>query len=147
MICNSRKSTGWVFRAAVILSLFITTACTAQTKKEDEIDIAYQKCIATDTSTANIDACAFVAYAKWNKQMDEAYNRLMKKLKKEADKAALKQSQDAWIAYRDATFKSYDMMFNLPGCKWCLVRHDDRISVVRARALQLRNYAESFEKK
>ena len=118
----------------------------AQTGKEDVIDIDFQDCLLKDTSSGNIDGCAFVAYGKWNKELDKAYDKLMKSLKKPKDKAALKQSQIAWKAYRDAEFTSYDNMFNCPGNKWCLLRQSGRIDIVRARTLQLRSYAESMKK-
>ncbi len=118
----------------------------SQTVKEDAIDIAYRDCLLKDTSSGNIDACAFIAYGKWNKELDNAYNKLMKSLKKAKDKTALKQSQTAWKAYRDAEFASYDNMFNRPGNKFCLMRQNGRIDVVRARVLQLRGYAESMKK-
>ena len=137
-----------LLKLALILCLSVfSTAIYAQAAKQDPIDVAYKTCLATDTSSANIDACAFVAYGKWDKEMESAYKKLLRVLKKETDKTALKQSQTAWAAYRDASFKSYDNMFNRPGCKWCLLRHDDRIEVVRARTLQLRNYIEALKKK
>jgi uncharacterized protein YecT (DUF1311 family) len=118
----------------------------AQTTKEDAIDIAYNDCLLKDTSSGNIDACAFIAYGKWNKELDHAYDRLMKELRKSKDKAALKQSQTAWKAYRDAEFTSYDNMFNCPGNKWCMRRQNGRIDIVKARVLQLRSYYESMKK-
>jgi len=126
--------------------LFFSFSCSAQEEKKDEIDITYQACLAKDSSTANISACAFVAYGKWNKEMDNTYKKLLKSLKKEKDRAALKQSQAAWVMYRDAEFKSYDNMFNLPGSKYCLIRQDGRINIVRARTQQLREYAEDLKK-
>ena len=126
--------------------LLLAINVSAQTVKEDAIDIAYRDCLLKDTSSGNIDACAFIAYGKWNKELDNAYNKLMKSLKKAKDKAALKQSQIAWKAYRDAEFTSYNNMFNCPGNKWCRRRQDGRIDIVRARVLQLRGYAESMKK-
>ena len=79
--------------------------------------------------------------------MNEAYKKLLKELKKEKDKTALKQAQTTWLAYRDATFRSYDMMFDIPGGNWCRLRHDDRIDIVRTRALQLQNYYEVLKTK
>ena len=134
--------------SATIFLLFITSLCGAQTAKENDIDKEYNKCIARDTSTGNIGNCAFTAYGKWNKEMDDAYKKLLDMMKKnDSAKIALRKSQEAWVAYRDAEFSSYDRMFNYSGCKWCLIRHDDRIGLVRARALLLQNYIESFKKK
>ncbi len=114
-------------------------------RKEDRIDVEYDACLTKDTSSANICDCAFVAYDKWNKELDNAYRKLLKNLKREKDKTALKQAQLAWVAFRDAEFKAYDFMFNVPGGKWCSLRQDGRIDIVRARTLQLRSYAESFK--
>ena len=91
--------------------------------------------------------CAFRAYAAWDKQMHDEYERLLRELKKEDEKAALKQSQAAWLAYRDATFTSYDFMFDIPGDTWCRLRHEDRIGLVRQHAIQLRSYYELLRKK
>ncbi len=130
----------------LILFLLVAFHVSAQTVKEDAIDIAYRDCLLKDTSSGNIDACAFIAYGKWDKELDKAYGKLMKELKKTKDKAALKQSQAAWKAYRDAEFTSYNNMFNCPGNKWCMRRQDGRIDIVRARVLQLRSYAEAMKK-
>ncbi len=125
---------------------FFSSPASAQSSKEDAIDIAYRDCLLKDTSSGNIDACAFVAYGKWNKELDKTYDKLMKTLKKTKDKNALKQSQTAWKAYRDAEFTSYDNMFNSPGKKWCALRQSGRIDIVRTRVLQLRGYLESMKK-
>ena len=119
----------------------------AQDKKENDIDKEYLACVANDTACPNVSDCAFRAYDRWNKEMEDAYKKLLHELKKEDEKEALKQAQDAWLNYRDYTFKSYDMMFDIPGNKWCRLRHDDRIDIVRTRALQLQNYFEVLKKK
>ncbi len=128
-----------------LLAVFFTLSATAQTEKDDPIDVTYHSCVAKDSSVGNIEACAFVAYGKWNKEMENAANKLTKEFKKPNEKAAFKQSQLAWKAYRDAEFKSYDNMFNCPGGKYCLLRQNGRIDVVRTRTQQLRAYIESLK--
>jgi uncharacterized protein YecT (DUF1311 family) len=131
----------------LLFSVFQSRAQTARVeRKEDRIDIEYDNCLSKDTSTANICDCAFVAFDKWNKELDAAYKKLLRNLKKEKDKDALKQAQAAWVVFKDAEFKAYDFMFNIPGPNWCSLRQDGRIDIVRARTLQLRSYAESFKK-
>lgn len=133
------------------LLLLAAFQCPAQAtkleRKEDNIDIEYNNCINKDTAYANICNCAFVAYDKWNKELDNAYKKLMKSLKKDADKSALKTAQSAWLSFKNAEFKAYDNIFNLPGGKWCSLRQDGRIDVIRDRALQLRSYAEALKSK
>ena len=60
----------------------------AQTRKEDHIDEDYRKCLAKDTSYANLSNCAFVAFAQWDKEMDKTYKKLMKATKKVKDQNA-----------------------------------------------------------
>ena len=117
-----------------------------QSKQGNIIDVTYTECVEKDTSVGNICTCAFDAYAKWDKLMDREYKKLLKSLRLDKDKTALKQAQNAWIAYRDNEFKSYDNIFNHPGNKWCLLRANGRIDIVRARALQLQAYNNAFDK-
>jgi len=131
----------------LFFTTFIALSVSAQDRKQDDIDIEYNKCVVKDSACPNVSDCAFRAYAAWEKQMKDEYDRLLRELKKEDDKLALKQAQEAWLAYRDATFTSYDFMFDIPGNKWCLQRHEDRIGLVRDRALQLRSYYELLRKK
>jgi uncharacterized protein YecT (DUF1311 family) len=131
----------------ILLFFFMVNLCAAQTKKEEDIDVDYQKCVLQDSSCTNVSGCAFIAYDKWEKKMNNTYDALLRELKKEEDKTALKASQAAWLAYRSATFASYDKMFNIPGDKWCRLRHEDRIDIVRTRTLQLRTYFENLKKK
>jgi len=131
-------------KLSLLFLFFGAFNCCAQTSDEDIIDLEYHACLIKDTSSANIDQCAYLAYGKWYKEMNKAYDKLLKTLKKDDDRKALKQAQDAWVAYRLAEFTSYDGMFNRPGSTWCLLRQDSRIDMVRARTLQLRNYEEAI---
>jgi len=140
-------------RRVVLVILFVVAifsmagAQEREGKQENEIDMKYNECLDKDTSAGNIYTCSFEAYARWNKVLDRAYDHVLKSLKNAKDKAAFKQAQDAWIAYRDKEFKAYDNMFNLPGAKWVLLRASGRIDIVRTRALQLELYYEAFDKK
>jgi uncharacterized protein YecT (DUF1311 family) len=132
------------YSLCILFSLLFTLSAHAQSATPDPIDVEYHACVGKDTSTGNICNCAFTAYDKWNHEMSKTYSRLLKTLKKDKDKTALKQSQTLWMAYRDGEFKSYDNMFNIPGSKWCLQRQNSRIDVVRTRALQLDSYLEAL---
>jgi len=129
-----------------LVFLFAVVHCSAQTIKEDHIDEEYHKCLLKDTGYVTICDCAFVAYEKWEKEMNNTYDKLLKTLKKEKEKTALKQSQNAWATYKEAEFTTYNYIFNIPGNKWCSIRQDGRIDIVRSRTLQLRNYLESLKK-
>lgn len=125
---------------SIIFLLLMAVPCLAQTERQETNDLEYRGCLAKDSSAANINLCAFTAYAKWDKEMNKAYKKLLNTLSKPEDKAAVKQSQSAWIAYKNAEFKSYDCMFNHPGNQWCLLRQNSRIGMVRARTVLLYNH-------
>jgi len=125
---------------------FATGAC-AQTTKEELIDADYRQCLARDTSYVNVCNCAYVAFGRWSKELSKTYDKLLRGVKKEQQREALKKSQKAWAAYRDAEFDTYNHIFNYSGTRWCNIRQDKRIDVVRTRALQLRNHLDSLKKR
>ena len=131
----------------ILLAVFLSMSglAMAQTAKQERIDDEYAKCLTKDTSYSNICNCAFEAFGKWDKEMDRAYKKLLNEVKKEKDKSAIRLSQKAWLAYKDAEFACYNDIFNQPGNKWSLLRQDGRIDIVRARTLQLRHYQESVK--
>jgi len=132
---------------SLICALFITLPCNAQQVNDDPVDEQYRECIKIDSTSGNICTCAYIAYGKYNEQMNKTYKKLLKSLKLPKEKTVLQQSQTAWMAYRDAEFKTYDVMFNLPGDKWCGIRQYDRLEIVKARIISLKNYLIALEKK
>lgn len=133
-------------RLPFFIVLFISVNCPAQTNEgEEQIDREYKTCMGNDTSASTVSNCAYIAYDKWQNEMDRYYNRIVKGLRKPADKAIFKQSQQAWSAFRDAEFASYNHMFNIPGSKWYIIRLTSRIDVLRQRALQLKKYYEIID--
>ena len=131
--------------------LFFTLLCANLSAQEATtvypIDKAYDACIAKDTSCGNLYNCAFEAYAAWDRMMDKEYKKLLKNLKAEKDKTAMKLAQTAWVNYRDNEFKAYDNIFNKQGSCWTQLRATGRIDIVRKRALQLLQYNTELAKK
>ncbi len=111
------------------------------------IDKTFTECQARDTSAGNLYNCAFEAYASWDRLMDKEYKKLIKNLKADKDKSAMKAAQISWVAYRDNEFRAYDNMFNKPGQYWTRLRALGRIDIVRTRALQLQQYNENLSKR
>lgn len=118
-----------------------------EAKLQYPIDKSFEECLAKDTSAGNLYNCAFEAYASWDRMMDKEYKKLLRNLKTEKDRAAMKQAQSSWITYRDNEFRTYDNMFNKPGSRWIRLRAEGRIDIVRTRALQLKQYNEELEKR
>jgi uncharacterized protein YecT (DUF1311 family) len=136
-----------------MLGCFICALCFTgisvfgQEKTDEKLDERFKACLDKDTSACNIYNCAFEAYAEWDKIMDREYKRLLKNLKNNKDKNALKSTQSTWVTYRDNEFKAYDNMFNRPGTFWVRQRATGRVDIVRTRALQLQQYNEALEQK
>jgi len=137
----------FTLKQLLLASAIAMTVAVHGQEKEDPIDADYRRCLLKDTSVANICNCAYDAYARWEKEMNNAYKRLNKALRNEREREALKKAQAAWETYRDAQFSTYDLMFNLPGIRWCSVRQDGRIEMVRSRALELKEYEEALKHK
>jgi len=129
--------------AVFVGSLLCSVAAHGQTEKEDDIDLEYRYCKLKDSSSANISDCAFIAYDRWDKQLDAAYKHLDRLLKDGAERDKLKADEKAWETYKDAEFLLFDFMFDKPGSYWCELRHDSRINILRERTLLLRNYYEA----
>ena len=131
--------------AILFFIFFVTLKVNAQTHNWERIDMKYQKCINSDTSIGNIGTCAFSAISDWEKEMNKAFDGVLKSLKLSKDKIAFKHAQSAWLVFRDAEYKSFDNMFNNTTYQWCKTRADSRINIVKTRTIQLSNYYDSLK--
>jgi uncharacterized protein YecT (DUF1311 family) len=112
--------------------------CASTTK--DPIDVAQEKDIAKDSSTAGIRAASNAAREKWDAEMNGSYKRLMAKLDPER-RAALQKAQRAWLAFRDAEGESItSVVATQQGTMYQMIATDRGAELVKDRALQLRAY-------
>ena len=125
----------------VLLSLVIVVAAGAQeNKKGHPIDQWLGKCIQQDESTAGMRNCTAQAYGMWDKELNKAYKSLMNNLSPDG-KIALKNSQLAWIKYRDAESKFNDEVTALKGGTLYLLMGDSsRLEMVKERTLELQRF-------
>ncbi|MGN6568893.1 MAG: lysozyme inhibitor LprI family protein [Flavipsychrobacter sp.] len=130
-----------------LIILFSFKSATHAQTTIDPIDKAYANCKQAHNTPAGMANCAFDAYKSWNNELNKYYNRTLKLLRKQGDISSLKNAQKAWTAFRDAEFTAYNNMFNKSGDRWTAIRAENRIALVRARALQLRNYYDSLQVK
>jgi len=127
----------------IALSFPVFAHAQDESYKEEDIDLEYRLCKLKDSSVSNICDCAFIAYDKWNKQLDAAEKRLDKLLKEE-NRLQLKKSDTSWMAYKDQEFTLFDYIYSKQGNYWCTLRQDSRIDVIKTRTIQLRNYFEAI---
>lgn len=108
------------------------------------IDGFVNDCIARDNSPANLRNCLFVAYEKWDEELNRVYNELKGNLS-EKQKAALKASQLKWLEYRDREFDFIDRLYPEKGNANATLRAEDRLRMLRERVLALRGHLHGFD--
>lgn len=124
--------------AGTICALAI--AISVHAAEEHPIDATLGACMEENPSTAGMIECVDDAYAAWDRELNDAYGALMKRLAP-AQKEALRKSQRQWLAWRDAEFESIDALYgSLEGTMFLPMRVDERMQIVKTRALALRGY-------
>ncbi len=124
---------------AAALFFMAVQACRAADHPIDE----YQaECIAGDSTTTGMTNCTLSASARWDKELNGVYAKLMSSLSP-VEQAALRAAQRQWILYRDAEFKLIDEMYkSKDGTMYIPMRAEDRLEIIKAHALQLQAYRE-----
>jgi len=121
----------------------IVFALSARAAEENPIDLKLDACIENDPSTAGMIDCIGDAYAAWDRELNDAYKALMKRLPTPQEKESLKNAQRQWVVWRDAEFAMLDLLYGeFEGTMYRPMRVDDRMQIVKARALILRGYEE-----
>ncbi len=120
--------------------------CYADEPTAHPIDKILASCIDKDSSTAGMTNCTYVAYDMWDKELNKYYNELMRQLPSK-DKQVLKAAQKEWIEYRDKEFRLIDQIYaRLKGTMYIPMRVNNRLGIVKQRALQLKAYSDSLKK-
>ena len=142
-----KKTTTFIFAAILCFCLFSgaeKTAFAYTPVEKRPIDIAMQKMLDEDSSTAGIlDAYGF-AIKEWDKLLNENYKALMQRLSKE-EREKLRAAQLAWIKYRDLEFafnKEFWMKFK--GTMYVPFSPAYQVRFVKERALRLGYYLEDL---
>ena len=131
---------------AVTLALFATFPTHAEEAK-DPIDIAMEQAMEEDPSTAGMVQAAASALKKWEKAMERALTKLEELMEPE-EWTALQASQKAWRAFRQQEVKTQGEIYSrMDGTMWRPVAASDMMELVRARTLQLRQYAETISER
>ncbi len=96
------------------------------------------------TTLAMVD-CAKQSYARWDKELNRAYADVRGKLDK-AGQQALKESQQKWLAYRDAELKTIQTIYGaMQGTMYRPAAATAGADVIKLRAQELRGYADLFK--
>ena len=112
---------------------------------EHPLDKEFQQC--TDENPANLGVreCLSTFLEKWDAELNRLYKEL-RNTPAEKQKAALKSSQLAWIAFRDKEFAYIEAQLGwMEGSMYPNMILRRKMNVVRARVLELYDYRE-FQK-
>ena len=120
---------------AIIVSL--GAVCYGQEPQKHRIDKALESCIDKDSSTAGMVQCIGKAYEQWDRELNRAYNELMKRLDA-GGKTSLKAAQLQWLKFRDSEFKLIDSIYSkLQGTMYIPMHSENRMEIIKKRALEL----------
>ncbi|MBA4373979.1 MAG: hypothetical protein C0402_14105 [Thermodesulfovibrio sp.] len=130
------------YTLTLLVILFPALALSAGAPKEHPIDITHAACIEKDWSTAGMANCTHKAKEQWDRELNNNYNALMKKLPP-ADKEVLKAAQKKWLEFRDSEYKLIRALYGkLSGTMYIPMRADMAMQIVKQRAMDLANYLE-----
>jgi len=118
----------------------------AETEGEEEAthptDKFLEDCIAKNDTTAGMADCISRAYDLWDAELNKNYKQLKTALNPD-QKKKLGAAQSAWIKYRDKEFKLTDSVYSsLEGTMYVPMRLDERLEIVRKRAITLGEYSD-----
>ena len=136
------------FLAAFVLAAWVGALLSnAQTaEKRHPLDVKLDECLKTDPSTADMLECLGRAYTDWDAELNAIYQKLLAGLPAEGP-AALRESQRAWLKFRDQEFLLLQKLYGLrEGSMYRTMLAADRVDLVRKRALELSSYLDVLEK-
>jgi uncharacterized protein YecT (DUF1311 family) len=117
----------------------------AQEEEKHPLEVKSDACYEKAVSTADMIVCADANYTAWDKELNKVYKALLKKMDK-SNEVKLRESQRAWILYRDAALKYNEgAMDKMEGTMWNPIRIERVVKVIRDRSLFLQRYLEDLE--
>jgi len=137
----------WLLVVAALLLASAGGAIAQEQEKgpEHAIDTSYEACNDKNPSTQGMLACANAAEEAWDKELNAAYGALVRSLEGKALET-LKQAQRAWLAQREKEYELHATIHaQLDGSMWGPVMADQRVTLLKQRALQLRAYKSFLE--
>ena len=127
------------------LALILLLICPAIAQDEHPIDIQFGKDIDKNNSTHGMVAAYEKALKNWDKELNKQYQKLMAGLD-EAGKASLKDSQRAWIVYRDKEIHNIGEFYSkVKGTMFRTISASARTRLTKNRALSLSYMADFIE--
>ena len=129
-------------RHLILALLALSMPLRADDEKKHPIDQAMEAAMERDSSTAGMVRAVSKANKDWDKEMNDLYQDLKRKMKPE-EWAALVAAQKAWIAYRDAQTKSIVETYgHIDGTMYIPMSASAVMELTKDRALFLKSFKE-----
>jgi len=127
----------------VVLSLFFLISINyLYAEDKHPIDKYLESCIdQSDSITAAMVKCGESACKQWEAALNRYYSLLMNILDKN-DIERLRQSQSAWVKFKDLEFEFIPYSFKVPGSYAGPAEAELKMNIIKSRALQLQAYYE-----
>lgn len=130
---------------APLLPGWQSAAVAQETTARDPLDAEIERLLARDDSTAGQVQAFSRGTELWDQAMNRVYGELMKQLSREG-REALRVSQRAWLAWRDAQEGLIQETYGrAQGTMYRPMAVAHAMETVKARTLQLRRYLEIVE--
>jgi uncharacterized protein YecT (DUF1311 family) len=131
------------------IALLAVLCCLAPLRAEDEeknpIDVALDKALEKEASTAGMVGAYDAARTKWDKQMNATYKKLKEKMEADDWKQVV-EAQKSWIAFRDAQLAQIGGYYGRKdGTMWRITIAEHAMQVTKDRALYLSRLLEDLE--
>jgi uncharacterized protein YecT (DUF1311 family) len=109
------------------------------------IDKRLGECIEKNSTTAGMNNCTDEACKQWDAELNKYYKLLMGVLSKE-QKQQLKDSQIAWLKYRDLETKfRTDILLSRQGTIYSNLAVSEAMDIVKQRALELKSLYDTLK--
>jgi uncharacterized protein YecT (DUF1311 family) len=113
--------------------------------KPDPVAQADDACMDKAETTAAIVECGNASYKRWDAELNRVYGEVRKKLDRQGEQA-LKESQQKWLAYRDADLHAIRAIYGaVQGTMYIPMSADASAALVKARVQELRTYEDLFD--
>ncbi len=134
----------WILPTSLIISYIFINSSIGKSSDEAStiypIDKKQEDCVNKNPTTANMIDCTEKAYEAWGKEVEINYLQLMRELSP-TGKELLKASQLEWTKFRDKELKLINHMNqNVSGSMYRVECAQDRVNLVKDRALELKEY-------
>jgi uncharacterized protein YecT (DUF1311 family) len=133
-----------IFCFIIFLSFLRVASFGQDIQPQHPIDIKYQACLDSNSSTIGTLECLSSARQDWDKELNKYYKLLMKELN-QSGQLALRKSQKQWIIYKETETKFYLGLYTKKeGTMWNVVMARRGMDIIRTRAIELIEYYETI---